>query len=121
EGWTFDTTPKTVTVVVSDLNEDNQYDGNLHIASVTGSPVQVTNRYEAEPVVVGGDGAQQQITVQKSVTGADSTADFTFNISAVDEDDPKWNSVEAVETPYDNQTTITGGVTQAQSKTATFA
>lgn len=120
DGWTFDTTPKTVTVVVSDLNQDNQYDGNLHIASVTGSPVQVTNRYEAGPVVVGGDGAQQQITVKKSVTGADSTADFTFDIAAVDGDDPKWNNVEAVASPYNTQTTIAGGVTQAQSKTATF-
>ena len=120
DGWAFDTTPKTVTVVVSDLNDDNQYDGSLHIASVTGSQVKVTNRYEAGSVVVGGEDAQQQITVKKSVTGADSSADFTFDIAAVDEDDPKWNNVEAVETPYNTQTTITGGVTQAQSKTATF-
>lgn len=119
-GWTFDTTPKTVTVVVSDLNQDYQYDGNLHIASVTGSPVQVTNRYEADPVVVGGDDAQQQITVKKSVTGADSTADFDFDIAAVDGDDPKWGNVEAVTSPYNTQTTIADGVTQAQSKTATF-
>lgn len=120
DGWTFDTAPKTVTVVVSDLNQDNQYDGNLHIASVAGSPVQVTNRYEADPVVVGGDGAQQQITVEKSVTGADSTADFVFDIAAVDGDDPKWDNVEAVESPYNTQTTIADGVTQAKSKTATF-
>lgn len=120
DGWMFDTAPKTVTVVVSDLNQDNQYDGNLHIASVTGSPVQVTNRYEADPVVVGGDGAQQQITVKKSVTGADATADFAFDIAAVDGDDPKWNNVEAVASPYKTQTTIAGGVTQAQPKTATF-
>lgn len=120
DGWTFDTAPKTVTVVVSDLNQENQYDGNLHIASVAGSPVQVTNRYEADPVVVGGDGAQQQIAVEKSVTGADSTADFAFDIAAVDGDDPKWNNVEAVESPYNTQTTIADGVTQAQSKTATF-
>ena len=120
DGWTFDTAAKTVTVVVSDLNQDNQYDGDLHIASVTGSPVQVTNRYDPESVVVGGEGAQQQITVKKSVTGADSTADFAFDIAAVDEDDPKWNNVEAVETPYNSQTTITDGVTQAESKTATF-
>ena len=120
DGWTFDTAPKTVTVVVSDLNQDNQYDGNLHIASVTGSPAQVTNRYEADPVVVGGDGAQQQITVKKSVTGADSTANFAFDIAAVDEGDPKWGNVEAVESPYNTQTTIAGGVTQAQPKTATF-
>lgn len=120
DGWTFDTAPKTVTVVVSDLNQDNQYDGNLHIARVTGSPVQVTNRYEADPVVVGGDGAQQQITVKKSVTGADSTANFAFDIAAVDEGDPKWNNVEAVASPYNPQTTIAGGVIQAQPKTATF-
>lgn len=120
DGWTFDTTPKTVTVVVSDLNQDYQYDGNLHIASVTGSPVQVTNRYEADPVVVGGDDAQQQITVKKSVTGADSTANFAFDIAAVDGGDPKWDNVEAVASPYNTQTTIAGGVTQAQSRTATF-
>ena len=120
EGWTFDTTPETVTVVVSDLNEDNQYDGDLHIASVTGSPVKVTNRYDPESVVVGGDGAQQQITVKKTVTGADSESDFDFDIAAVDEDDPKWNNVEAVDAMFDTQAHITDGVSQTQSKTATF-
>lgn len=120
-GWRYDTTAKTVTVVVSDRNEEGQYDGALHIANVTGNPVQVTNSYESGSVVVGGDGAQQQITVQKSVTGADSAADFSFQLAPVDPTDDKWNNVEAVERPYDSLATIADGVTQAQSKTATFA
>ena len=120
-GWSYDTTAKTVTVVVSDRNEEGQYDGALHIANVTGNPVQVTNSYKSGSVVVGGDGAQQQITVQKSVTGADSAADFSFQLAPVDLTDDKWNNVEAVERPYDSLATIADGVTQAQSKTATFA
>lgn len=78
EGWTFDTMPKTVTVVVSDLNDENQYDGNLHIASVSGSPVQVTNRYEAKPVVVGDN--EDQLMVTKEVTGAPALSDFEFTL-----------------------------------------
>lgn len=69
-GWTFDdangdgvTDTHTVTVYVTDLNEDNQYDGNLYIDNVDGSPVEIVNSYKAEPVIVGGEGAEQQITV----------------------------------------------------------
>ena len=127
-GWTFDdadgdgaTDAHTVTVYVTDRNEDGQYDGNLYIDSVTGSPVEITNSYKADSVIVGGDGAQQQITVQKSVTGADSTANFQFKIEPVNVDDPKWKNVEAVDKDFDALTSITDGVTQAQPKTATFA
>ena len=127
-GWTFDdadgdgaTDAHTVTVYVTDRNEDRQYDGNLYIDSVTGSPVEITNSYKADPVIVGGDGAQQQITVQKSVTGADSTADFKFQIEPVDPGDPKWNNVKAVDDDFTAQTSITGGVKQGESKTASFA
>ena len=126
-GWTFDdadgdgaTDAHTVTVYVTDRNEEGRYDGNLYIDRVDGSPVEITNSYDADPVIVGGDGAQQQITVQKTVTGADSTADFQFEIEPVDVDDPKWSNVEVVDENFDALTSITGGVTQAHSKTATF-
>lgn len=129
EGWTFDdgnsdgtTDTHTVKVQVTDRNDDNEYDGNLYIANVIGSPVEINNSYKAGPVIVGGDGADQQITVQKSVTGADSTADFQFKIEPVDPDDDKWNNVERIDKGSDEMTvSITDGVTQAQSKTANFA
>lgn len=120
-GWTFGTDPHTVTVQVTDRNSEGKYDGNLYIADVTGSPVEITNSYKADPVIVGGDGSQQQITVQKSVTGADSTADFQFQIEPVDPEDPKWNNVKAVDDDFTAQTSITGGVKQGESKTASFA
>lgn len=122
-GWKFDTTAREVTVEVTDRNDDNEYDGNLYIKNVTGSPVEITNRYEAAPVVVGGEDAEQQITVQKTVTGAASTADFTFQLEPVVEgdDDTKWGNVEAVDKPYDGLTSITEDFTAGDSKTATFA
>lgn len=129
EGWTFDdgnsdgiTDTHTVKVQVTDRNDDNEYDGNLYIANVIGSPVEINNSYKANPVIVGGDGADKQITVQKSVTGADSTDDFQFKIEPVDPDDDKWNNVERIDKSSDEMTvSITDGVTQAQSKTANFA
>lgn len=121
EGWSFGTDPKTVTVVVSDRNDQGRYDGALHIVSVTGDGlVTIENSYKPGSVVVGGEDAEQQITVQKTVTGADSTADFMFDIEAVDPTDPKWDSVEAVDPPYTPQTAITGGVKQGVPETATF-
>lgn len=120
DGWSYDTEAKTVAVEVTDLNSEGQYDGKLYIRNVTGSPVDVTNSYDPDSVVVGGEGADQQITVQKSVTGADSVADFQFKIEPIDPDDEKWKNVEAVSDDFDALASITGGVTQAQSGTATF-
>ena len=125
EGWSYDTVntgAKTVTVVVSNMNEQGQYDGSLHIDSVTGNPVQVTNAYKPGEVIVGGDGAAQQITVQKTVTGADSTADYTFQLEPVvnEGDEEKWGNVELVDSNYNGQATVSGGVTTDQSKTANF-
>ena len=122
EGWTYDTTAKTVIIVVTDVNGDGQYDGKLYIQSVTGSPVKITNSYKPGSVIVGGEGAEKQITVQKSVTGADSTADFKFKIEPVNPDDDKWNNVERIDKNSDEMTvSITDDVTQVQSKTASFA
>ena len=129
-GWTFDdadgdgvTDTHAVTVVVSDLNENNEYDGALHIKSVTpNAPTLITNSYKADPVIVGGEDAEQQITVQKSVTGADSDADFKFEIEPVIDDDHTaewWSARVSTDDEFTPETTISG-VTQAESKTATF-
>ena len=123
-GWTFDTAARTVTVVVTDLNDKQEYDGNLYIASVTGSPVEITNSYNAEPVIVGGDDADQKITVQKSVTGKNPGGDFNFKIEPVYDDtytEDVWKqNVEAASDDFDAQTTVSG-VTTEQSQTASFA
>ena len=130
-GWTFDdadgdggTDTHTVTVVVSDLNENNEYDGALHIESVTPEdPTLITNSYKADPVIVGGEDAEQQITVQKSVTGADSNAEFKFEIEPVIDDDhtQQWwqDRVKATE-GFSPELTISG-VTQEQAVTEAFA
>ena len=73
DGWTFDDTDgngvtdeHTVKVEVSYLNENNEYDGELHIKSVTPQgPTVITNSYKADPVIVGGEDAEQQITVRE--------------------------------------------------------
>ena len=115
-GWTFDdadgdgtTDTHTVTVVVTDLNGDNAYDGNLYIQSVIGSPVEITNSYEANPVIVGGDDAEQRITVQKNVTGHNTDADFSFKLEPADFDQNNeesvahWSTVKAVDQNYDGR------------------
>ncbi len=131
EGWTFDdadsngvTDEHTVTVVVSDLNENNKYDGALHIQSVTPQdPTVITNSYKADPVIVGGDGADQQITVQKSVTGADSKAEFKFKIEPVIDDNHSeqwWRDRVQATDGFSPELTISG-VTQEQAVTDSFA
>lgn len=124
DGWTFGTDEHTVTVVVSDLNANNEYDGALHIKSVTpNAPTLITNSYKADPVIVGGEDAEQQITVQKSVTGADSNAEFKFEIEPVVDDThtEQWwrDRVEATE-GFSPELTISG-VTQEQAVTKAFA
>ncbi|MBM6774486.1 Spy0128 family protein [Olsenella profusa] len=129
-GWTFDdangdgvTEAHQITVVVTDLNDKGEYDGNLYIQSVNGSPVQVTNSYHANSITVGGEGADQQINVQKTVTGADSDENFKFKLEPiVDETNTEevWaNNVEPAE-GNDGTATIDGGVTQEKASTTTF-
>lgn len=130
DGWTFDDTDgngvtdeHTVKVEVSYLNENNEYDGELHIKSVTPQgPTVITNSYKADPVIVGGEDAEQRITVQKSVTGADSTAEFKFEIEPVidDEHTQQWwkERVKGVD-GFSPELTISG-VTQEQPVTEAF-
>ena len=126
-GWTYDNYPRNIEIVVTDLNENNQYDGNLYIDSVTNNGlVELENRYKPTEVIIGGDGAQQQIMVQKSVTGADTDVDFTFQLEPIvdindEEDVAKWeDAVEPVEDNFDGSVVITDPITTAESKSATF-
>lgn len=137
-GWTFDdadgdgaTDTHAVEIVITDKNADGEYDGKLYVESVTSDagldqPVQITNSYKTDPVVVGGEDAEQQITVQKSVTGDNTAADAAFNFQlepVVDDTNTEavWQAnVEAAEDDFEPKATITGGVTTDASKTATF-
>ena len=137
-GWTFDDADGDgaadthyVKIVITDKNAEGKYDGKLYVESVTSDagedqPVQITNSYKTDPVVVGGEDAEQQITVQKSVTGDNTAADAEFNFQlepVVDDTNTEdvWRAnVEAVEGGFEPKTTITGGVTTDAPKTATF-
>lgn len=137
-GWTFDdadgngaTDTHYVKIVITDKNADGKYDGKLYVESVTSDagldqPVPITNSYKTDPVVVGGEDAEQQITVQKSVTGDNATADAAFNFQlepVVDDTNTEdmWQAnVEPAEDGFEPKTTITGGVTTDAPKTATF-
>lgn len=137
-GWTFDdadgdgvTDTHYVEIAITDKNADGKYDGKLYVESVKsdageGQPVQITNSYKTDPVVVGGEDAEQQITVQKSVTGDNTAVDAEFNFQlepVVDDTNTEdvWRAnVEAAEDGFEPKTTITGGVTTDAPKTATF-
>lgn len=137
-GWTFDDTDGDgatdthyVEIVITDKNADGKYDGKLYVESVTSDagldqPVQITNSYKTDPVVVGGEDAEQQITVQKSVTGDNAAADAAFNFQlepVVDDTNTEemWRAnVEPAEDGFEPKTAITGGVTTDAPKTATF-
>lgn len=137
-GWTFDDTDGNgatdthyVEIVITDKNAEGKYDGKLYVKSVMSDasedqPVQITNSYKTDPVVVGGEDAEQQITVQKSVTGDNTAADAAFNFQlepVVDDTNTEavWQAnVEAAEDDFEPKATITGGVTTDASKTATF-
>ncbi|WP_303213584.1 Spy0128 family protein [uncultured Enorma sp.] len=137
-GWTFDDTDGDgatdthyVEIVITDKNAEGKYDGKLYVKSVISDasedqPVQITNSYKTDPVVVGGEDAEQQITVQKSVTGDNTAKDAAFNFQlepVVDDTNTEdvWRAnVEAAEAGFEPKTTISGGVTTDASKTATF-
>lgn len=137
-GWTFDdadgngaTDTHYVEIVITDKNAEGKYDGKLYVKSVMSDasedqPVQITNSYKTDPVVVGGEDAEQQITVQKSVTGDNTAKDAAFNFQlepVVDDTNTEdvWRAnVEAAEAGFEPKTTISGGVTTDASKTATF-
>ena len=96
-GWTYDESTYTITVTVSPRNAQEKYDGALHVNAVSGNNPTFTNSYKAEPVIVGGDDATQHLSVEKTVEGKGTEADFNFTLSKVNPDDAKWNNVEAAE------------------------
>lgn len=131
DGWTYDTDKKTITVSVTAVNPEwtanpdggaQKYDGHLYIDSVMGNNPTFTNRYQADPVVVGGEDAEDKITVKKSVTGADSTAEFKFKIEPVIDDDhtEKWWIERVSGAEGFNPEVSISGVTQGQAGTVNF-
>lgn len=79
-GWTYDNTPKTVIVHVTDTD----HDGYLE-ATVDDDAAVVTNSYKAGSITIG-DGAQAGIQVQKTLTGRDwqEGDSFEFTLTAQD-------------------------------------
>lgn len=118
--WTYDNAEKTITVEVAD------HDGQLEILYARGNNPTVENKYTAGSVVVGGEGAEQQITVKKTVTSHASTADFNFKLEPADfnaedaESVAKWSTVDTVDENYNGVETIAAGIAEDGSDTATF-
>lgn len=106
DGWTFDTNPKTVTVTVTDLNTDGVYDGNLYISGITGNPVIVRNRYEANSVVVGDDETDLQVT--KEVVGAPATEEFEFVLTLTSDNAENVEGLSDEGTIVQSTTALTG-------------
>lgn len=109
EGWTFDTTARTITVEVTDVNpayepggDEPQYDGNLYIGDVTGNNPTIENEYDHGTVTIGGD-TSTPVEVKKAVTGWTTDADFNFTLAPADynAEDPEsfehWSTVRADE------------------------
>lgn len=67
-GWSYDTSVKNITVVVTDLNDEGAYDGNLYIDEVRGNPAQVTNTYTSGSVDYDPTGSTE-VAVNKVVVG----------------------------------------------------
>uniref|UniRef100_UPI003A94FD16 Spy0128 family protein n=1 Tax=Rubneribacter badeniensis TaxID=2070688 RepID=UPI003A94FD16 len=118
DGWTYDESTHFITVTVSPLNDEGEYDGALHVNVVSGNNPTFTNSYAAQPVVVGGEDATQHLSVEKTVEGKATEADFNFTLSKVNPDDPKWNNVEAAEGA--DKTAITENFNAGDKKAANF-
>ena len=99
-GWTFDTTPRTITVEVTDINpdyepggEEPQYDGNLYIGEVTGNNPTIENKYDHGTDTIGGD-TDTPLQVTKKVTGWETDADFSFTLTPVEAEGVDWSTVQ---------------------------
>lgn len=123
-GWTYDNTPKTVIVHVTDTD----HDGYLE-ATVDDDAAVVTNSYKAGSITIG-DGAQAGIQVQKTLIGRDwqEGDSFEFTLTAQDNapmpegdsnkatitnaSDPKETSFGAIE--YDTEGTYRYTVSETE-------
>lgn len=99
-GWKFDTTPRTITVEVTDINpdyepggEEPQYDGNLYIGEVTGNNPTIKNEYDHGTDTIGGD-TDTPLQVTKKVTGWETDADFSFTLTPVEAEGVDWSTVQ---------------------------
>lgn len=121
DGWTWSAEKKTITVNVTD-KQDGVYLDTLVATVTSGNGSVFTNSYKAEPAKLGGD-AEQKITVNKTVQGYSTDADFTFVMTPDTTGDTDWSGVtyngEAV-----SGATIEAAVTDAfadgDTKAATF-
>ena len=125
EGWTFDTTARTITVEVTDVNPDYvpggdepQYDGNLYIGEVTGNNPTIENSYDHGTVTIGGD-AEEALEVEKTVKGWSTDADFHFTFAPVEEEGVDWSAVEYEEGIAD-KTAVTESFTDGAMHGAEF-
>ncbi len=125
DGWAFDTTPRTITVEVTDINPDYepggdapQYDGNLYIGDVTGNNPTIENKYDHGTVTIGGDAAEA-LTVEKTVKGWSTDADFHFTFAPVEEEGVDWSTVEYEEGAAD-KTAVTESFADGATHSAQF-
>ncbi len=124
EGWTFDTDPRTITVEVTDVNpayepggDAPQYDGNLYIGEVTGNNPTIENKYDHGTVTIGGD-AEEALTVDKTVKGWSTDADFNFTFVPVEEEGVDWKTVQIAEGA--DKTAVTENFTDGDMHSAQF-
>lgn len=120
-GWTYDSGSRIIRVVVSPLNEDGEYDGQLH-ASIAFNNAKFTNSYDHGTVTIGGS-ADQALQVKKVVTGHSTTSDFHFTLAPDESSEVDWSSVKAAEDA--GEASVTGGFADDKlgeqgAKTATF-
>lgn len=99
-GWKFDTTARTITVKVTDVNpsyepggEAPQYDGKLYISEVTGNNPTIENKYDHGTDTIGGE-TDTPLQVTKKVTGWETDDDLSFTLTPVEEEGVDWNTVQ---------------------------
>ena len=125
-GWKYDTSTRHYTVVVTDENpahatDENQplYDGKLYIESVNPSSRNqtFTNSYDHGTVTIGGD-AEAALTVEKTVKGWSSDADFHFTFTPVEEEGVDWSTVKIANGA--DKTAVTESFTNGATHSAQF-
>lgn len=121
DGWTWSAEKKTITVNVTD-QQNGVYLDTLVATVTSGNGSVFTNSYKAEPAKVGGD-AQQKITVNKTVKGYDTDADFTFALTPVEAEGTDWSGVTyngAAVSGATIEAAVTDKFADGDTKTAAF-
>lgn len=105
-GWTYDTTPRKVSVTVVDNGK-----GQLEVSSVTGNDPVVTNSYHADSVTLTGDTA---IQVTKTVTGHSTSEAFEFALT------PDFDTDASDVTIANGTATTSGTIADGDTQTVSF-